>query len=454
MSDKFKLRDYQKAGVMAIEKFGDRALLADDMGLGKTLQACHWLRRGASRGLLPAVIICPASVKYNWQHEAYEQCGLTSTVIEGRAKKDAVVNTDTALQIINSDILPSWTAKLLATGPRTIVADECHTFCNPEATRSKHAAQLFHAPSVKGALGISGTPINNRPGEFWHILNLLRPDIFDSRLAFGFDYCTPKYEKDKMTYPGSRNELQLHELLTSTLMIRRLKSDVALELPEQTRVVYTLPLSDPKEYKVAAADVVAWLKKTNAAKALRAKRNKALSAVGYLRRLAARLKTPAALDWLEEAVDSVGRMVLFTCHDQMLKAVLERWPGTPYIDGTINARERQARMDKFQRGGSPFIVGQVVAMGSGVTLHAASHTVMLEMDFRPAVMLQAEARTHRIGQHFPTFSYYLTGQGTIEERICRILQEKQDVISQIMDGTTDAYELNIYDLLLKEICNA
>lgn len=438
--------------MLAIEAFGDRALLADDMGLGKTLQACHWLRRGRKRGLLPAVILCPASVKYNWQREAYEQCGMTSTVIEGRWKKGKQANTDTDLQILNYDILPGWSDKLIEAGIRTVAADECHTLCNPENIRSRHAAALFHSPSVVGALGISGTPINNRPGEFWHILNLLRPDLFDSRLAFGFAYCTPKYEKNILTYPGSRNESQLHELLVSAVMVRRLKSDVALELPEQTRVVYSLPLSDPKEYKLAATDVVAWLKKTNAAKALRAQRNKALSAVGYLRRLAAQLKAPAALDWVQAASDEVGKMVLFTCHDFMLQAVLERWPGTPFIDGSVNARERQLRMDKFQRTSEPFIVGQIVAMGSGVTLHSACHTAMLEMDFRPAVMLQAEARTHRIGQHFPTFSYYLTGHGTVEERVCRLLQEKQDVISKIMDGECSVYDLNIYDLLLAELC--
>lgn len=449
-----KPREYQKQGVLAIEGFGDRCLLADDMGLGKTLQACHWLRRGRPRGLLPAVIVCPSGVKYMWAREAFNNCGLTSQVIEGRYKKGRELESDVDLYILNYDILPSWVPVLLAANIRTCVADECHALCNPETARSRAADALFKAPQVVGALGISGTPINNRPGEFWHILHLLRPEMFGSRLAFGMDYCEPRFEKDRWVYNGSRNPLGLHEMLVNNIMVRRLKTDVALELPEKTRVVHVLELSDDKEYKKAADDVILWLKKQNAAKAARAARSATLSKVGYLRRLAAHLKTPAALQWIEDTVDQVGKLILFTCHDKMLKAVLDVWPDTPYIDGSVKAIDRQRKIDKFQTTSQPLIIGQVVAMGAGCTLTAASHTAMLEMDYRPAIMCQAEDRDHRIGQHVPTFDHYLIGRGTVEERMCRLLQDKQDIISTIMDGTVDIYSLNIFDLLVEELANA
>jgi SWI/SNF-related matrix-associated actin-dependent regulator 1 of chromatin subfamily A len=446
-----KIRQYQKEGVLGIEAFGDRTLLADDMGLGKTLQALHWLRRGRPRGLLPAMIVCPSGVKYMWQREALNQCGLTSQVIEGRYKKGRSLETDVDLYILNYDILPSWVEPLLQANIRTCVADECHTLCNPDTARSRAADKLFKAPQVVAALGISGTPINNRPGEFWHILHLLRPDMFDSRLAFGMSYCEPRWEKNSWTYNGSRDELGLHNLLVNNIMIRRLKTDVALELPEKTRTVQVLELSDPAEYERAAKDVILWLKKQNAAKAKRASRSATLARVGYLRRLAAELKTPAALDWVADTVDQVGKMILFTCHDKMLQAVLDRWPDTPFIDGGVKAIDRQHRIDKFQSTNQPLIVGQVVAMGAGCTLTAASHTAMMEMDYRPAIMCQAEDRDHRIGQHVPTFDHYLVGRGTVEEKMCRLLQDKQDIISTIMDGRSDIYNLNIFDLLVEEL---
>jgi SWI/SNF-related matrix-associated actin-dependent regulator 1 of chromatin subfamily A len=446
-------RDYQKQGVLGIEAFDDRALLADDMGLGKTLQACHWLRRGRPRGLLPAVIVCPSGVKYMWAREAFNNCGLTSQVIEGRYKKGRELETDVDLYILNYDILPSWVDPLLRADVHTCVADECHQLCNPDTARSRAADKLFKAPQVVGALGISGTPINNRPGEFWHILHLIRPDLFGSRLAFGQLYCEPRFEKGQWVYNGSRDELGLHHMLISTVMIRRLKTDVALELPEKTRVVHVLELSDPAEYKRAADDVILWLKKQNAARAARASRA-TVSKVGYLRRLAAHLKTPAALQWVEDTVDQVGKLILFTCHDKMLQAILDIWPDTPFIDGGVKAVDRQRKIDKFQTTNQPLIVGQVVAMGAGCTLTAASHTGMLEMDYRPAIMCQAEDRDHRIGQHVPTFDHYLVGRGTVEERICRLLQDKQDVISTIMDGSVDIYSLNIFDLLVEELSNA
>lgn len=445
---KVEPRQYQKEGVLTIEALGDRALLADDMGLGKTLQALHWLRRAARRGLAPAVVVCPAIVKYMWAREAVAQVGLRAVVINGKFKKGRDFE-EGDVYILNPDILPGWVPSLLARGVRLVVLDECHAYTNPETHRSRAAAALCHDKGVAGVLGISGTPLQNRPGELWHILHMIRPDMFPSRLDYGYLFCCPAYDGGRWTYPGSRNEDLLHTMLKEQVMIRRLKTDVALELPPKTRQVFNFPLSDPKEYSRAAEDVVKWLRSFSQLKAVRAERNKCLAQFGELRRLAARLKMPAVLDWVEEDVlPQVGKVVLFACHTTTINSVLERWPDAIVIDGSVPAAERQRRIDRFQTMPDPVIVGQVVAMGVGATLTAASHTVMLEMDLRPAIMCQAEDRTHRIGQTDPVWCYYPVGENTIEERVCRLLQSKQETISMVLDGAM-VYNLNIFDLLMK-----
>jgi len=186
--------DYQKIGVRAIEDFGGRALLADDMGLGKTPQALWFLKR-QKLDTLPALIICPSSVKYQWRDMAREHFGMEAVVLEGRTVPEVYTPeyNRPPLTIINPDILAAWLPCLLQMGIQTIVLDECQMFQNPTSKRTKAAFTL--CKNIPHVLGMSGTPLLNTPSNIWPVLHMIRPDIFPGFYSFAHKYCGPRRTK-------------------------------------------------------------------------------------------------------------------------------------------------------------------------------------------------------------------------------------------------------------------
>lgn len=439
-----------------MQEFGHRCVLADDMGLGKTLQLCYALRELGHTGGLPALVVCPASLKYMWQREALQQCGLVADVIEGRTPEEALLfDSEAHITIINYDILDAWLDKLLEVGFKTVVFDECQEIRNPDTKRSVAAHTI--ARSCEHVLGASGTPIENGPGEFWHILNLVRPDLFGSRLDFGMRYARPKMERGKWSYRGARNTDELHSYLTEHCMVRRRKVDV-LDLPEKTRSIIPLKLANnhAKEYKHADEDFLGWLRRKSPGRARRATRNQALTRLGYLRRLAAKLKLKQAVGWAHEwlRLNPTEQLVCFGYHTPLMRVLAKHLPDTVVVTGTTPLRQRQAAVDAFQQGQARCFAGQITAAGTGLTLTAASNVAFFELDWVPARLSQAEDRVHRIGQDNFSHAYYLIALGTVEEWLCNLLQDKQQGISGCLDGGTNNMDIDLRDLLLKHYYHA
>ncbi len=169
-----KLYPYQKRGVLRIERFGGRVLLSDAMGLGKTIQALTWLKRFRKRRkTLPAIVVCPASLKWNWEIETLKHIGVQADILEG-VNPPKRFRPQSKLIILNYDILKAWLPVLKSWDPQTVVLDECHYAQNRSTQRSKAARNLCE--SVPYVLALSGTPLTNRPAELWSVLNLIRPN--------------------------------------------------------------------------------------------------------------------------------------------------------------------------------------------------------------------------------------------------------------------------------------
>ena len=120
---------FQKEGILDMEDFlavGGGTLLGDDMGLGKTLSTLWLLRRGRAGEMFPALVVCPANVKYGWEHAAATHVGIRAQVLEGKSPPEGGIgNTPERITIINPDILPAWLPYLRRAGFRTLVLDEC-----------------------------------------------------------------------------------------------------------------------------------------------------------------------------------------------------------------------------------------------------------------------------------------------------------------------------------------
>lgn len=444
-----ELRPFQKVGVRKIYEFRGRALLADEQGLGKTIQSLAWLLR--IHKFRPAIIVTTASMKYTWQAEAAMHFNMRTEVLDGYRPKN-VWNLPGKICILNYDILDSWLDCILDHNPPVIILDEIHFCKNPEAQRSKAACEL-----VRGAVsvvGCSGTPLTNKPIELWGVMRLIRPDLFPERAAFGWRYCKPRFVRGRWRFDGAQNTRELNEILVDECMIRRLKRDVAPELPDKIRCIasYRLPRADMEEYQNAQDNFLGWLRSINAARANNAQKNPALTKIGYLLRLVADMKLKWVAQWVEEFLQSGKKLVGFTMHTFVIDYLKKRFPEALVINGSVTGIKRVETVRAFQSNPRKnLLLGNWRAAGVGLTLTAAYNAVVFDLPWTPGDLLQGEDRIHRIGQTKDCTIHYLIVLGTIEEKLMRILRTKFGVVDDILNGEGSSEDLTIFDELLREM---
>lgn len=443
-----ELRPFQLEGARMIRQFGGRALVADEMGLGKTIEALFWIKKIASRR--PAVIVTLATVKYAWQMEAH-LLGMHAEVLEGNCpKKQKKLPAD--IVVLNYDILHSWLPCLIRSNPQCVVFDECHYLRTPGARRTKSGKLL--ALNIPSVIGLSGTPMTNRPIELWSVLNIIRPELFPDRMEFAWRYCEPKYTPWGWQFKGAKRKEELRKILLDTCMIRRLKKDVAPELPNKTRQIIPFRLKSYVEYNEARFDFINWLRKQSPAKANRAEKSKALTKVGYLLRLVAKLKLQFIEQWIREFFEAhPGRkLVALTMNTFVIDHLKGIFPNNVIVNGQVKGRKRAESIRKFQTNPSiQLFIGNWRAAGVGANLQVAHTMVGLDFPWTPGDLLQGEDRVHRIGQTKKVVIYYLMAMKTIEERLMKLLQENVGVLNSVLNGNKAADEFDIYDQLLQEV---
>lgn len=446
---------YQKEGVYQIEDFNGRVLLADSAGLGKTLQSLWALKRNPS--WLPALIVCPASVKYTWEHEANYQVGLKASVCEGR--KPPTFNrrgfsTLTPLTIINYDILHNWESYLKKIPFNTIIGDECQNIKNSKTLRAESFKSL--SKKIKHIFMLSATPLENRPIELYSTLNILWPETYKSRWAFAQRFCNPRWTPWGWDFTGAANTDKLNRELLRHGMIRRRKEDILHQLPSKIRCIVPCDLMNRSEYKRASDDFMLWLRRTKPHKIRRASKAQKLYEIGELLRLITRLKLKGVVDWANDFLSqSSEKLVLFANHRKAIDVLQRRVEfKSVTIDGSVSGRKRELVKTQFQNDPNiRLLIANTKAVGVGTDglQKACSTAGVVELPWKPADIDQLEGRLHRLLQQNTVWINYLIAGDTLEERLCRILQEKQKVISSTLDGGPTPHDLNLYDELLKEL---
>jgi len=443
---------FQLETVKQIESsYNGRCLVALDMGLGKTLISLGFLRR--NKNSFPAIIICPASVKYHWEREALEVLKIRPSILEGETPSPADdLFKRNKIVVINYDILHHWLPTLKKLKAQTVIIDESQKIANPKTKRTKAIKILCNGTPY--ILALSGTPLLNRPIELFPTLNILRPDSFNSRFSFAMKYCNPKRTPWGWDFNGASNLASLRGVLCKTCMIRKRKSEVMQELPDKIRKVIPISLSSYEEYRKAQEDFSNWLRRQDAAKAEKAGQAEALVKMGYLLRLVARLKLPYTVKWINEFLqDTDEKLVVFAVHRKMIAALERRCKSkSVVIDGSVIGRKRSYRVDQFQRDKSTrLLIGNIKAAGIGITLTAASVSAFAELSWVPGEHTQAEDRLHRISQKDTVWANYLIARNTIEEKLCRVIQRKQEIVSTTLDGSRVIGDLDVFNILMKEL---
>lgn len=444
---KAKLRDYQVEGfewLSRLAQWGVGACLADDMGLGKTLQALALLLSRAKKG--PALVVAPSSVLHTWRAEADKFApGLNLTLFhEGDRALGSLAAGDV---VVVSWSLLAREAELFA-GRRfsTVVFDEAHAIKNADTQRAKAAHQL----QADFVVALSGTPIENHVGELWSLFKAVMPALLGSEESFRRRFGS-----------GQKEALQALSTLIRPFVLRRTKSAVAKELPSRTELEVVVPLSAEERalYDDVRLAAVADLGDVTG----ESKRFDVLAALTRLRLTACHPKLvdpgwkgPASklsrlLELLKDLSSSGHRVLVFSQFTKHLALVVDalRVEGITfsYLDGQVPVAERARRVEAFQAGGGGdvFLVS-LKAGGTGLTLTAADYVIHLDPWWNPAVEDQASDRAHRIGQSRPVTVYRLISEGTIEQQILSMHQDKRELVDALLSGADTAGKLSTAQL--------
>ncbi len=464
---KKELFPYQKLGVSFIEAKGGRALIGDEMGLGKTAQALAWLQLHPE--CRPAIIVVPASLKLNWKKEARTWMDKPKVqVLSGRAPVNPRIGGD--LIVVNYDILPNqtemqeingrrkkveipgtgWADHLAKIKAKALVIDEIHYIKNNKAARTKAVKRLGN--SVKHVIGLSGTPIVNRPIEAFNALQLIDSSVFPDFFKFARRYTNATHNGFGWDFSGSSNTEELHQKLIGSIMLRRKKEDVLKELPDKIYSALNMELDNQKEYRKAEEDFMGWIRKTKgneaAAKTMNAE---ALARIEELKQLTIKGKMKQCINWIKDFLEIDGKLVVFATHKSTISALMKAFGKVAVkIDGSVSTADRQKAVDRFQDDDSiRLFVGNIKAAGVGITLTASSNVAFLELPWTPGELVQAEDRCHRIGQENSVNVYYLIGERSIDQEIADLLDSKRKVLDSVLDGKETEEESLLGELIKK-----
>ncbi len=450
---------HQIQAVRFLEALNGRGILGDSMGLGKTYEAIAWL--AINPKITRVVVVCPSNVKWQWQRMFWEHARIDSGVLEGQTpykpRKDVV--------IINYEILATawwpkkrtkkskptfpWVELLREQQTQAVFIDEFHYIKSRQAQRTQAVVALCRG--IKHVIAASGTPIEKSPIEFYPTLKLVAKGEFNSFWKYAFRYCdpTPGFRGRGWNFSGADNLEELHERV-SKWMIRRLKAEVAKDLPPKIRISLPVSIDNLPEYREAEDDFLTWLERRHGEEAAeRAAGAVSLVRIGALKRIAAEGKLKAIKSWVEDFLEqSNEKLIVFCIHRPILAHLVETLPGRiAYVSGSIHGRKRQAMVDQFVGDADcRLFVGQLRAAGIGVDgLHkVASSVLFTELGWNASEHEQAEDRALRIGQTASSVNiYYMLAKGTIEERILEIIQSKHDICSRVLDG--DIRKLQLFD---------
>ncbi len=456
-----KLRPYQERGLSwlaFLERFGLGACLADDMGLGKTIQLLALLLReredaSGNADIPPTLLLAPMSVLENWKLEARRFAPSLRVAIHhgpqrvsdngefvDQAKRHDLVLSTYALALRDQELFQtvSW---------RRVVLDEAQNIKNSQAKQTR----AIRAIKASQKTALTGTPVENRLAELWSIMEFLNPGFLGGAEAFRRGFAVP-IEK----YRNAERAETLKRAI-SPFVLRRLKTDkdIIADLPEkiETKVFCPLTREQATLYQAVVNDM---MEKIDSAEGIERKglvlatlmklkqvcnhpaqflQERSVSERGLGGRSG---KLARLLQMIEEILDVGDKALVFTQFAEMgkmLRAALQHATGQEalFLYGAVAKKKRDEMVARFQSpDGPPLFLLSVKAGGTGLNLTAASHVFHFDRWWNPAVENQATDRAFRIGQKKNVQVHKFVCQGTIEERIDRMIDEKKELADSVI----------------------
>ena len=402
-------------------------ILADDMGLGKTTST---IIAALETGAKKILIICPASLKINWQREIENYTDRPTSIIEGKKWEDS------DFVIINYDIIKNFhdekvkkESTILNSKFDLVIIDEAHYIQNKQAQRTKLINDF--ASRVDRLWLLTGTPITSRPINYFNLLNLIESPIAQNWMAYVKRYCNGfqfRAGKRKVWNVSGASNLEELRDRTKPQVLRRLKENV-LDLPDKIISPVYLRLRS-RQYEELMGDYYDWYDKSGEADSLTVQFTK----LTQVRQCIAQEKVSSTIEICENIIEQDKKVIVFTNFTKTLEMILEHFGKKAVrLDGSMSQRERQESVDKFQNDDSiKVFVGNIKAAGTGITLTAGEAVVMNDLSFLPSDHSQAEDRAYRYGQKNNVLVYYPIFDNTIEGIIYDILRKKKDIFETVM----------------------
>ena len=437
--------EHQKVAIEELLK-NKKYILADDMGLGKTTST---IIASLEMGAKKILIICPASLKINWQREYQLYSEKTSYVCEGKNYSE-----ESDIVIMNYDIIKNFhdskdrkNSIIMKSNFDLVIIDEAHYIQNVQAQRTKLINDLVR--DIDRLWLLTGTPMTSRPINYFNLLSLVDSPVAKNWMAYVIRYCSgyqfrvgPRKVWNVM---GASNLEELRDR-TGATVLRRLKEDV-LDLPEKIITPVYLRLRS-KLYEEVMGDYYNWYEKNpEESKNLSIQFTK----LTQVRQVIAEEKTQHTIELAENIVEQGKKVIIFCNFTKSLETIVNHFGKSAVrLDGSMNKTQRQDSVDRFQEDDNVKVfVGNIKAAGVGITLTAAEAVIMNDLSFLPSDHSQSEDRAYRYGQKNNVLVYYPIFENTIEGIIYDILNNKKRIIATVMGDTSD--ETNIVEEILKSI---
>jgi non-specific serine/threonine protein kinase len=445
-----ELRPYQLQGYRWLRRMGRLGLgcvLADDMGLGKTVQALAMLLAEKAGGRGASLVVAPTSVVPNWEAEAARFAPELKVVrYHGVDRKERAGElADHDLAITSYAVLRRDVEGLASVPWNYVILDEAQAIKNA-ATQTARSARKLRS---RGRLALTGTPLENHLGELWSHFQFLVPGLLGTESQFSRRFARPVAQGDEEARETLARRIR-------PFLLRRLKAEVAQDLPEKVESVLLCELGPEQDrlYRdlldASRTRVLQEIREKGAAKS----RFSVLEALLRLRQACchpeilpggAGAGVPSAKfellkEFVAEVVEEGHRVLVFSQFVKVL-TVLRQWfedAGIPhlYMDG--RTRDREERVRRFQE--DPSIAAFLVSLkagGTGLNLTGADYVVLFDPWWNPAVETQATDRAHRIGQTRRVFAYKLIAKGTVEEKVLALQERKRRLTDDLVrsEGT-------------------
>ncbi|HBV97420.1 MAG: helicase SNF2 [Peptococcaceae bacterium BICA1-7] len=438
-----ELKPFQQEG-LAFLIHNKRTLLADEMGLGKTVQALAYLSQTKA---FPALIIVPPHLMRNWEKEIKrfvklphlpgkmqslfdEECESTIHVIKGLKPYNLPAAN---IYITHYLLLRGWKNELPARGFKAVIFDEIQELRHRQT--EKYSAASLVSDSCESVIGLSGTPIYNRGGEIWNVMNIIEYHCLSDWEAFTREWCHG-YGSDTVVDPGLLGDYLKRE----GLLLRRTKDQVLKELPPKRRVVQTVDFDtglygELIQGAMDKAMVYDTIKEfTERGRIKREIENEGRQAIGIAK--AAHVAT-----FVKMLLEAGEKVLLFAyhhaVHDIYMEELKEYDPVK--ITGKETGKQKDEAVEAFMGGKTPVCIISLRA-ASGLNLQAANCVVFGELDWSPAIHSQAEDRPHRIGQEDSVLCYYLVAESGTDEAIQEALGLKVSQFIGLMGDRPETTE--------------